>query len=51
VRQGWLKAKKRSVHCYQVESEDLKQFFQNPPASLRKRMMAIDPQVISYLVG
>lgn len=51
VRQGWLKAKKRSVHCYQVRSQDLKQFFQNPPASIRKRIAAIDPQVISYLVG
>ncbi|MBD2505074.1 MerR family transcriptional regulator [Anabaena azotica] len=51
VRQGWLKAKKRSVHCYQVRSQDLKRFFQNPPASIRKRIMAIDPQVISYLVG
>ncbi|BCL39815.1 hypothetical protein [Nostoc sp. MS1] len=50
VRQGWLKAKKRSVHCYQVKSQDLKRFFQNPPASIRKRIAAIDPQVISYLV-
>jgi hypothetical protein len=51
VRQGWLKAKKRSIHCYQVRSQDLKRFFQNPPQSIRKRIMAIDPQVISYLVG
>ncbi|MBD2504665.1 MerR family transcriptional regulator [Anabaena azotica] len=51
VRQGWLKAKKRSIHCYQVRSKDLKRFFQNPPASIRKRIAAIDPQVISYLVG
>lgn len=51
VSQGWLKAKKSSVHCYQVKSRDLKQFFQNPPASIRKRIAAVDPQVISYLVG
>ncbi|HEY9803988.1 MAG TPA: hypothetical protein V6D25_26870 [Leptolyngbyaceae cyanobacterium] len=51
VRQGWLKATKRYTTCYQVRSRDLKRFFQNPPAPIRKRIEAIDPQVISYLVG
>ncbi|MBN3923126.1 MAG: hypothetical protein HWQ37_08195 [Nostoc sp. NMS4] len=51
VRQGWLKAKKRSLTCYQVKSRDLKQFFKNPPQSIKKRIAAIDPQVVRYLVG
>ncbi|MBD2468828.1 hypothetical protein H6G90_14415 [Nostoc sp. FACHB-145] len=51
VRLGWLKAKKRSVSCYQVKSRDLKQFFKNPPLSIKKRIAAIDPQVVRYLVG
>ncbi|WP_199342030.1 MULTISPECIES: hypothetical protein [Nostoc] len=51
VRQGWLKAKKRSVHCYQVKSRDLKQFFNNPPKSIRHRIAAIDPLLVRYLVG
>ncbi|WP_199331710.1 hypothetical protein [Aulosira sp. FACHB-615] len=51
VRLGWLKATKRSVHCYQVKSRDLKQFFTNPPVSIKKRISEIDPQVVRYLVG
>ncbi|MCC5640583.1 hypothetical protein LC593_33085 [Nostoc sp. CHAB 5844] len=51
VRQGWLKAKKRCCSCYQVKSWDLKQFFKNPLQSIRKRIAAIDPQVVRYLVG
>lgn len=51
VRQGWLKARKSSVYCYQVKSRDLKQFFKHPPQSIRKRIGAIDPQVVRYLVG
>jgi transposase len=51
VRQGWLKAKKRCTSCYQIKSRDLKQFFKNPPKSIRHRIAAIDPQVVRYLVG
>ncbi|MBD2458519.1 hypothetical protein H6G80_31195 [Nostoc sp. FACHB-87] len=51
IKQGWLKAKKRSVSCYQVKSRDLKRFFKNPPKSMQKRIAAIDPQVVRYLVG
>ncbi|WP_199336306.1 hypothetical protein [Nostoc sp. FACHB-110] len=51
VRIGWLKAKKRSVSCYQVKSRDLKQFLNNPPKPIKNRIAAIDPQVVRYLVG
>ncbi|RCJ17980.1 hypothetical protein A6770_33475 [Nostoc minutum NIES-26] len=51
VRQGWLKAKKRCINRYQVKSRDLKQFFNNPPQPIKKRIAAIDPQVVRYLVG
>lgn len=51
VNQGWLKASKRCANCYQVKSRDLKRFFNNPPKSIRKRIAAIDPQVVRYLVG
>ncbi|WP_414573848.1 hypothetical protein [Nostoc sp. CCY 9925] len=51
VRQGWLKAKKRYVNCYQIKSRDLEQFFNNPPQPIRHRIAAIDPQVVRYLVG
>ncbi|MBD2459214.1 hypothetical protein H6G80_34905 [Nostoc sp. FACHB-87] len=51
IKQGWLKAKKRSASCYQVKSRDLKRFFNNPPKSMQKRIARIDPQVVRYLVG
>ncbi|MBD2510140.1 hypothetical protein H6G91_23065 [Nostoc muscorum FACHB-395] len=51
VRLGWLKAIRRSTRNYLVKSRDLKRFFKNPPQSIKKRIAAIDPQVVRYLVG
>lgn len=51
VKRGWLKAIRRSATNYLVKSRDLKRFFKNPPHSIKKRIAAIDPQVVRYLVG
>jgi excisionase family DNA binding protein len=51
VKRGWLKATKRSARHYQIRRWHLKQFFDNPPQSIKKRIAALDTQAINYLVG
>ncbi|MBW4557132.1 MAG: hypothetical protein KME59_14530 [Trichormus sp. ATA11-4-KO1] len=51
VKRGWLKAMRRSTKHYQIKSEDLKRFLENPPQRIRNRIAAIDQQAIRYLVG
>jgi hypothetical protein len=51
VGRGWLKATKRSARHYQVRISHLKQFFDNPPQSIKKRIAALDTEAINYLLG
>ncbi|MCC5660344.1 hypothetical protein LC608_25875 [Nostoc sp. XA010] len=51
VKRGWLKATKRSARHYQIRRLHLKQFFENPPQSIKKRIAALDVEAINYLLG
>ncbi|AUB44274.1 hypothetical protein COO91_10497 (plasmid) [Nostoc flagelliforme CCNUN1] len=51
VRRGWLKTSRRSSKRYQVRRWHLKQFFDNPPQHLKKRIASIDSEAINYLLG
>lgn len=51
VKLGWLKARKRYSNCYQIRTWDLKQFLQNPPPRVRKRIASLDKEAIYYLIG
>ncbi|MHC5770586.1 MAG: MerR family transcriptional regulator [Nostoc sp.] len=51
VKRGWLKATRRSARHYQVRKWHLKQFFENPPQSIKKRITSLDPEAINYLLG
>ncbi|NDJ25915.1 hypothetical protein GS682_30885 [Nostoc sp. B(2019)] len=51
VRRGWLKAKRRSPKHYQIRKWHLKQFFDNPPQSIEKRIAALDKEAVNYLLG
>jgi hypothetical protein len=51
VRRGWLKAKKRSPKIYQIRKWHLKQFFDNPPQHLKKRIASLDKEAVNYLLG
>ncbi|MBC1221092.1 helix-turn-helix domain-containing protein [Nostoc sp. UCD121] len=51
VKRGWLKATRRSARHYQIRKWDLKQFFDNPPQSIKKRIAALDVEAINYLLG
>ncbi|WP_416212836.1 helix-turn-helix domain-containing protein [Nostoc sp. LEGE 12450] len=51
VKRGWLKATRRSARHYQIRRWHLKQFFENPPQSIKKRIAALDVEAINYLLG
>ena len=51
VKRGWLKATRRSARHYQIRRWHLKQFFDNPPQSIKKRIAALDVEAINYLLG
>ncbi|BBD63076.1 hypothetical protein NIES2109_59260 (plasmid) [Nostoc sp. HK-01] len=51
IKHGWLKANKRSASCYQVRTWHLKEFLDNPPQPIKKRIASLDPEAINYLVG
>jgi hypothetical protein len=48
---GWLKISRRSSKRYQVPRWHLKQFFDNSPQSIKKRIAALDTEAINYLLG
>ncbi|BAY41637.1 hypothetical protein NIES2111_60330 (plasmid) [Nostoc sp. NIES-2111] len=51
VKRGWLKAIKRSSHHYQVKSQDLKRFLNNPPRRIKNLIASLDQLAVKYLVG
>ncbi|MCC5669813.1 hypothetical protein LC653_39915 [Nostoc sp. CHAB 5784] len=51
VKKGWIRTTRRSGRYHQIKSKDLKQFLQNPPQRIKKRIAAIDKDAIEYLVG
>ncbi|MBW4617745.1 MAG: hypothetical protein KME21_32065, partial [Desmonostoc vinosum HA7617-LM4] len=51
IKRGWLKANERSPKHYQIRIWHLKQFLENPPHQIKKRIAAIDSQAVNYLLG
>jgi hypothetical protein len=51
VRRGWLSTGKHSPKYYQIRKWHLKQFFDNPPHQIKKRIAALDSEAINYLLG
>lgn len=50
INRGWLKADDRFPKHYQVKIGHLKQFLENPPHQIRKRIASLDSEVINYLL-
>ncbi|MBW4565941.1 MAG: hypothetical protein KME32_33650 [Mojavia pulchra JT2-VF2] len=51
VHRGWLKANKRYPKHYEIRIWHLKQFLENPPQQIKKRIAALDHEAINYLLG
>jgi hypothetical protein len=51
INRGWLKADNRFPKHYQVKIGHLRQFLENPPHQIKKRIAALDSQTINYLLG
>ncbi|WP_339379140.1 helix-turn-helix domain-containing protein [aff. Roholtiella sp. LEGE 12411] len=51
IKKGWIRTSRSSGRYHQIRSKDLKQFLQNPPQRVKKRIAAIDQDAIEYLVG
>lgn len=51
VKKGWLKGTKPSTHHYQIRSQDLKRFLNNPPRRIRNRIASLDQLAVKCLVG
>jgi hypothetical protein len=50
INRGWLKANKRSPKYYEIGITHLKQFLENPPQQIRKRIASLDTQAINHLL-
>ncbi|MBD2254879.1 hypothetical protein [Nostoc parmelioides] len=51
INRGWLKANKRCPKYYEISISHLKQFLENPPHQIQKRIASLDSQSINYLLG
>ncbi|MCC5639778.1 hypothetical protein LC593_28930 [Nostoc sp. CHAB 5844] len=50
INRGWLKADNRSPKYYEIKTGHLKQFLENPPQQIKKRIAALDSAAIKYLL-
>ncbi|RCJ24027.1 hypothetical protein A6770_28690 [Nostoc minutum NIES-26] len=50
INRGWLKANKRCPKHYEIGISHLKQFLENPPHQIKKRIAALDTEAIKYLL-
>lgn len=51
INRGWLKANKRSPKYYEIGITHLKEFLNNPPQQIKKRIASLDTEAIDYLLG
>ncbi|BAB78227.1 hypothetical protein ACN23B_27665 (plasmid) [Anabaena sp. FACHB-709] len=51
INRGWLKANKRCPKYYEISISHLKEFLENPPHQIQKRIASLDSQTINYLFG
>ncbi|WP_224095920.1 hypothetical protein [Nostoc sp. MS1] len=50
INRGWLKANKRFPKHYEIRVVHLKEFLENPPQQIRKRIASLDTAAIDYLL-
>ncbi|WP_224095885.1 hypothetical protein [Nostoc sp. MS1] len=50
INRGWLKANKRCPKYYEIGIGHLKEFLENPPHQIRKRIASLDTAAIDYLL-
>lgn len=50
IQRGWLKANKHTPKHYEIGIGHLKQFLENPPHQIKKRIASLDSQAINCLL-
>jgi hypothetical protein len=51
INRGWLKVNRRCPKHYEIGIAHLKQFLDNPPQQIKKRIASLDTEAIDYLLG
>ncbi|MBD2505120.1 MerR family transcriptional regulator [Anabaena azotica] len=51
INRGWLKVNRRCPKYYEIKIGHLKEFLDNPPQQIKKRIEALDAQAINHLLG
>ncbi|WP_190571821.1 hypothetical protein [Nostoc parmelioides] len=51
INRGWLKVNKCSPKHYEIGIGHLRNFLNNPPQQIKKRIDALDTEAIDYLLG
>ncbi|MBD2452271.1 hypothetical protein H6G76_35260 [Nostoc sp. FACHB-152] len=50
IQRGWLKANQSCPKYYQVKPGNLKQFLENPPHQIKKRIASLDSEAVKYFL-
>jgi len=51
INRGWLNVNKCCPTHYEIGVAHLKQFLNNPPQQIKKRIASLDTEAIDYLLG
>jgi hypothetical protein len=51
INRGWLKVNRRCPKHYEIKIVHLKEFLDNPPQQIKKRIDGLDAQAINHLLG
>jgi len=50
INRGWLKVNRRCPKHYEIGIGHLKEFLDNPPQQIKKRISHLDTEAINYLL-
>ncbi|HEY9803986.1 MAG TPA: hypothetical protein V6D25_26860 [Leptolyngbyaceae cyanobacterium] len=51
INRGWLKVNRRCPKYYEIGIVHLKEFLDNPPQQIRKRIASLNTDAIDHLLG
>lgn len=51
INRGWLKVNRRCPTHYEIGTGNLREFLNNPPQQIKKRIDALDAQAINHLLS
>ncbi|HEY9800723.1 MAG TPA: hypothetical protein V6D25_10215 [Leptolyngbyaceae cyanobacterium] len=51
INRGWLKVNRRCPKHYEIGTGHLKEFLNNPPQQIKKRISSLDTEAVDYLLG